>query len=233
MKNYYSLLGLEQSATKAEIKKNYRLLAAKFHPDKNDDPEAATKFIAITEAYDVLSSKKRRTQYDLFRWQQLKREQATEESYEMVVPPRETTRTRRNKAQQNRSLKYHQAAALISKRYMLLAEGFHIVFRYALHILGLTLLFLILYSVTGEILPAFHRGLLHGLFICMIISGIIYAIVLICNNAVIELNKDIKAFSVFYRTSQKKAALISLSVFTLVMFIYVTVLILKNLSVNS
>ena len=60
MKDYYSLLGLDQNATKAEIKKNYRLLATKFHPDKNTEPEAGAKFSAITEAYDVLSDRKSR-----------------------------------------------------------------------------------------------------------------------------------------------------------------------------
>ena len=67
MKDYYGLLGLEQKATKSDIKKNYRLLATKFHPDKNSDPKAAQIFIAITEAYDTLSNRKSRARYDLLR----------------------------------------------------------------------------------------------------------------------------------------------------------------------
>ncbi len=52
-KDYYELLGVKRSATKAEIKKAFRKLAAKYHPDKKTGDE--TKFKEITEAYEVLS----------------------------------------------------------------------------------------------------------------------------------------------------------------------------------
>ncbi len=66
-KDYYSVLGVSRSATDEEIKKAYRKLAMKFHPDKNPgDKKAEDLFKEATEAYDVLSDKNKRTQYDQF-----------------------------------------------------------------------------------------------------------------------------------------------------------------------
>lgn len=63
-KDYYKTLGVSKNATEEEIKKAYRKLALKFHPDKNKDPGAEEKFKALAEAYDVLSDKKKRDIYD-------------------------------------------------------------------------------------------------------------------------------------------------------------------------
>jgi len=64
-KDYYDILGVKKSATDDEIKKAYRNLAKKHHPDKNKgDKSAETKFKEISEAYAVLSDKEKRDQYD-------------------------------------------------------------------------------------------------------------------------------------------------------------------------
>lgn len=63
-KDYYKLLGIERSASADEIKKAFRKLAQKYHPDKPDGDEA--KFKEINEAYTVLSDQKKRAQYDQF-----------------------------------------------------------------------------------------------------------------------------------------------------------------------
>ena len=66
-KDFYQILGVSKRASPEEIKKAYRRLALRFHPDKNpDDPAAAEQFKEITEAYEVLSDPERRQEYDLY-----------------------------------------------------------------------------------------------------------------------------------------------------------------------
>ncbi|NOY13658.1 MAG: DnaJ domain-containing protein [Deltaproteobacteria bacterium] len=65
--DYYSTLGVDRNADAATIKKAYRKLAQKYHPDRNpDDKSAEDRFKQITEAYAVLSDKNKRQQYDQF-----------------------------------------------------------------------------------------------------------------------------------------------------------------------
>ena len=59
-KDYYAILGVSRSASADDIKKAYRKMALKYHPDKNSDPGAEDKFKEIAEAYDVLSDCKYR-----------------------------------------------------------------------------------------------------------------------------------------------------------------------------
>ena len=67
MKNYYSVLGLNKGASDEDIKKAYRKLAMRYHPDRNaGDSKAEEKFKKVSEAYAVLSDKKKRGQYDQF-----------------------------------------------------------------------------------------------------------------------------------------------------------------------
>ncbi len=64
---YYSILEIEKTATIEEIKKSYRKLAMKYHPDRNKgDKEAEEKFKKINEAYSVLSDPEKKKQYDMF-----------------------------------------------------------------------------------------------------------------------------------------------------------------------
>lgn len=64
MKDYYEILGIQKSATKDEVKKAFRKLAAKYHPDKKTGDEA--KFKEISEAYSTLSDDKKRAEYDTY-----------------------------------------------------------------------------------------------------------------------------------------------------------------------
>ncbi|MFW6269252.1 MAG: molecular chaperone DnaJ [Bacillota bacterium] len=66
-KDYYDILGVSKDASQDEIKKAYRKLAKKYHPDRNsDDPNASEKFKELSEAYEVLSDPEKRRQYDQF-----------------------------------------------------------------------------------------------------------------------------------------------------------------------
>jgi len=66
-RDYYEVLGVSKTAGKDEIKKAYRKLAVKYHPDKNPDNKAAEdKFKEAAEAYEVLSSEEKRQKYDQF-----------------------------------------------------------------------------------------------------------------------------------------------------------------------
>ena len=64
-RDYYNVLGIERSASQDEVKKAYRALAMRFHPDRNqDDPETEQRFKDVTEAYYTLGDAERRTRYD-------------------------------------------------------------------------------------------------------------------------------------------------------------------------
>ena len=65
-RDYYDVLGVDKGATDKEIKKAYRKLAMKYHPDVSDDEEATEKFKEISEAYAVLSDDDKRQRYDRF-----------------------------------------------------------------------------------------------------------------------------------------------------------------------
>ena len=62
--DYYKILGVSKNASQDEIKKSFRRLAMKFHPDRNDDKNAESKFKEISEAYDVLSDEEKRSKYN-------------------------------------------------------------------------------------------------------------------------------------------------------------------------
>ena len=65
--DYYKILGVEKNADAEEIKKAYRKLALKYHPDRNpNNPTAEAKFKSLSEAYAVLSDPEKRKQYDNF-----------------------------------------------------------------------------------------------------------------------------------------------------------------------
>lgn len=65
-RDYYEVLGIQKGASDAEIKKAYRQMAKKYHPDVNKDADAEEKFKEINEAYEVLSDPQKKANYDQF-----------------------------------------------------------------------------------------------------------------------------------------------------------------------
>ena len=66
-KDYYEVLGLSRQASNEEIKKSFKKLAMKYHPDRNpDNPKAEDSFKEAKEAYEVLSDSNKRSAYDQF-----------------------------------------------------------------------------------------------------------------------------------------------------------------------
>src|SRR5687768_83447 len=64
MKDYYAVIGVSRTASQDEIKRAYRRLAVKYHPDKNPDPQAQQRIVEINEAYDVVGDPEKRNAYD-------------------------------------------------------------------------------------------------------------------------------------------------------------------------
>lgn len=65
-KDYYGTLGLQRGASDEDIKRAYRKLALRYHPDKNKEPGAEERFKEVAEAYDVLSDPKKREVFDKY-----------------------------------------------------------------------------------------------------------------------------------------------------------------------
>lgn len=88
--NYYDVLNVPKGASDAEIKKSYRKLAMKWHPDKNPDivEEASKKFQEIGEAYDVLSDLEKRAIYDQFGFEGLRDGVPSQNGGKLVISDR-------------------------------------------------------------------------------------------------------------------------------------------------
>lgn len=65
-KDFYKVLGVSPDSNEDEIKKAYRKMALKFHPDKNSDADAEDRFKEIAEAYEILTDPKKRSIYDQY-----------------------------------------------------------------------------------------------------------------------------------------------------------------------
>ena len=64
--DFYKLLGVSKNADNREIRKAFKKLALKYHPDKNSEDDAQEKFLKITRAYEILKDEENRKKYDLF-----------------------------------------------------------------------------------------------------------------------------------------------------------------------
>ena len=83
-KDYYKILEVSKDASAEQIKKEYRKLARKYHPDVNKEPDAEKKFKDVAEAYEVLKDPEKRKAYDQYgeNWKAAKDQQQYQEQYQ-------------------------------------------------------------------------------------------------------------------------------------------------------
>lgn len=120
MKNYYKVLEIDFGADIMTVKKAYRRLAFKYHPDKNKNPNAAEMFIEITEAYEVLKEPVKRREYDSFYKEYFKvktnfRQSSTENIYKNWQ--REWEEYGRKKAQEYSAIPFDEFAKRLMKEF--------------------------------------------------------------------------------------------------------------------
>ena len=120
MKDYYKILELEFGADILAVKKAYRRLALKYHPDKNKEPNAAQKFIEITEAYEVLRDPLKKSEYDrLYQayFRTTAQDQYSEQSYEQTYKRKqqEWADFGREKAEECSSIPFEEFAKRLLK----------------------------------------------------------------------------------------------------------------------
>ena len=84
-RDYYEVLGVERNASQDDIKRSFRKLAFKYHPDRNKAPDAEERFKEISEAYAILSDPEKRQQYDAFGFEGIRGRYTTEDIFNRTV----------------------------------------------------------------------------------------------------------------------------------------------------
>jgi hypothetical protein len=174
VKNYYEILELKFGADILSVKKAYRRLALKYHPDKNREPNATQKFIEITEAYEVLQDFSKKSEYDRLYQAHFRTEtqkQYPEQTYEQSYRQRqeEWADYGREKAKEYSSIPFEEFARILLKEISIGTS--YIPNALAILFVGGGVISML------TILPkAFEDSGSLGLFLLLIIVGLIYLV---------------------------------------------------------
>ena len=170
MKNYYRILEIEKNADLLTIKKSYRRLALKYHPDKNKESNAAEKFIEITEAYEVLRDASKRIEYDkIYHSFYTHKEQQSEQNDDMNFNQKEQEWSDfgKEKAKEYTSVPFDEFARQMLKE-ISVGVGYIPNFIAIFFVIALAFTFLTLIS------SAFKDSLITGIFALTIPFGLLY-----------------------------------------------------------
>lgn len=143
MKDYYKILELTRQATQSDIKKAFRILALKYHPDKNKEPNAQEMFINIYEAYEILSKEHSKKLYDSI-WDEqfgFKPQKAPESEYAQYKQEEQKATAR---AQQEANTSFEEFKYRVLDKLVLAYDYTKLVVRAIIYIsLGLWIIYLI------------------------------------------------------------------------------------------
>jgi|AntRauTorckE5430_2_1112549.scaffolds.fasta_scaffold18597_1 alpha-galactosidase/6-phospho-beta-glucosidase family protein len=118
MKDYYKVLKIEVGVSQIDVKKAFRKLALKYHPDRNKEPNTSQKFIEVTEAYEVLRDPIKRADYNRIYstyFERTKTRQKKEAEYKQKEYYQEWENYGRQKAQEYSSIPFEEFARMLLK----------------------------------------------------------------------------------------------------------------------
>jgi curved DNA-binding protein CbpA len=166
MKDYYKILEINFDADITEVKKAYRRLAMQYHPDKNKAPDAAQRFIEITEAYEVLCDTSKKAYYDNIYKEYFFSKQTTSHSDTSYQEKQQTwTDIGRQKAKEYSNMSYDDFSKRILDELKLGAGYLPNIFTIGFVLLGGIGMFTLLPK-------AFNEGGGMGIFILAMIVGL-------------------------------------------------------------
>ena len=183
MKNYYEILQISPESDLINIKRAYRKLALKFHPDRNRAIDAAKNFIEIHEAYQVLSNPQNRFKYDAY-FNFKKSQKQTQEKVEIIIFTEESSNIGKEKARKYSQMSYEEYKRTILREIGLKASYFPFV----ITILMVAIFFIV--SFIGSLTSFFQNSYFYGFYGLLLSIGLLAILKKLHQNFKIEYTID-------------------------------------------
>lgn len=168
MKDYYKILEVDFDADDEDIKRAYRRIALKYHPDKNSSDKATQKFIEATEAYEILIDTSRREEYDSFyKAGSQDSEMSQNDKANYKQKEKDWSKYGKAKAQEYAAMKY----AKFAKRAF---QEVKIGFSYIPNLIAIIIVGMILIGTAIALPNAFEAGRFYGFLLLLVVSSIAY-----------------------------------------------------------